>query len=587
MRFVEQLKGRFFQGAQERGDIPVCWRVVHTVLANSLCRLVIAFGLVAVAVMNLDDEMVVTMKWSSTSSELFWRECLYWGSVAWMTTLIMAENRWVRWSAVCLCAATFALDHFYICYINGVGFVQHEISLAAVNPSTIIDSLDMYWQLSRGIVLTILALVITGAVLLKVVLGAISTKFAMWGAVIMAPLLCMVVVEGWGTHGQVVTPIRLPVFVANTLIEPMVPVREKCKSIPATEPLVDHIVLIMDESVMGSHIGANQYPRGTSPLLDILIKEKRAKSLGIASSACNYSVGSFLSVISGMTPDDLKTDYRQFLTRPSLLKYLAQRGFFVSVINSQDYHLWVAGELKEIGSDSSFITVDRNRLQHWEWDHSLIPAVAATIRDKKRSFTVIAKRGAHYPYYDKTPPGKCRFKPVLTSPEWSDDFKVNVNSYDNAMCWTCDNYLDTLLRKIDATGKSALIIYTSDHGQILPGQPIEGFVFKRTHAMLDSPSSGVADVPLILLASGEARAFIDQAPDANISKMSHFEIFPTVLYLAGYETERINRDYGRTVFQDVDPTRTREFFEGKPVKSHKLFEIDECTSIWKLIGELK
>ncbi|MCB9882903.1 MAG: sulfatase-like hydrolase/transferase [Planctomycetes bacterium] len=510
-----------------------------------------------------------------TQLEVFGRCVLYWASGLWIASLLVSRSRLVHVSATLLVALSLAVDQCYVQYINGVGFVPHEMFLALTNPGTLLDSVAMYADLTWPIFTVSIVGAFGLALLVRRLLLTVPVRVSMTGAFVLIPLVLVMNAEGYGDSGHVAAPLRIPAFLAFYAIEPTYPEREDPYLEPVAPPRIDHLVLIVDESVMGSHLGLNGYVRDTTPRVFELARRGFARSLGICSAACNYSVGSFLTLLSGATAEELAQDPERFLRKPSLFAYAERSGYESLFLNSQDYLPWVAGDQEDLGNGLRIVDVDRVRLPCHAWDHSLLDALCTFVSQHERTFTIIAKRGAHYPYYDKCPKEHVRYEPTLTGPAWSDAFLPNVNAYDNATAWTFDDYLATLHEGLERTGKSVLVIYTSDHGQVLPGEPLEGFTFRRTHAMLDTPSTSVVDVPLVLLATREARPFLERVPAGSTSRLTHFEIFPTVLDLFGYDRAQVERLYGRGLWQPVPDDVERVFFEGKPIQTVKPFTLPD------------
>ncbi|MCY2929528.1 MAG: sulfatase-like hydrolase/transferase [Planctomycetota bacterium] len=513
---------------------------------------------------------------SKSEREAFWRLALYWATGAWVLLLLLARRWWLRWPVAILVAATVATDQFYIRYINGDGFTPDEIFLALTNPTTLSDSLAVYWELSWPVVAISFGAAIAAAAFLPRLVVRVPARLAAAGGLVLIPLVMLLAREGYGYAGHAAAPVRLAACTAYYWLHPMIPPRDAPVLPPPAaatvgKPAVDHVIVIVDESVMGSHLGVNGYVRETSPRLRELIARGQALSLGMCSSATNYSIGSFLTVLSGVGPEQLKADFNQCLTRPSIIAYAAQAGCSMQFLNSQDFLVWIAREMEALGPRLRTASADRNRLPTWEWDRSLVAEAVRFIASHDRTLTIIAKRGIHYPYHDKCPPELRRFAPCLQQATWSERFIENVNSYDNAMAWTCDTYLADLRDALEKAGRNALIIYTSDHGQILPGEPIPGFEFKRTHAMLDSPTTSVVDVPLLLLATTPAQHLLADLPTGNVGLACHYDIFPTVLWLLGYDPSAIEAAYGPGLWKPIDPLRQRTFCEGKRIQKWRPF----------------
>ena len=382
---------------------------------------------------------------SQTAGEWIWRGSLYWASVAWFGCLILAKNGWVRWSALVLGSVAITHDRFYYLIINGSGYTPYEIFLAMANPSNGWDAIVLYILYAVPIYTLCFVLLVAWAMSMYRWLVRIPTAVAVTTSLVMIPLVCVMAYhEGYGPGGQVAMPLRVPLATVYYTIKPAVPrhsLREEPYFSPAQTPQVDHIVVILDESVLGSHMELNGYVRNTNPGLLGLVDDGRARSMGICSSACNYSIGSFLTIVGGMTPDLMKDDCHQMFTRPSVFAYARQAGYQMLFLNSQDYAKSFEHDQKQLGENLQIHSADFKTLKSWQLDHSLLPKVANLVQTHERTLTIIAKRGVHFPYYDKWPPEKTYYRPHLTNALWSGEFLKSVNAYDNALRWTTDNYL--------------------------------------------------------------------------------------------------------------------------------------------------
>ena len=72
-----------------------------------------------------------------------------------------------------------------------------------------------------------------------------------------------------------------------------------------------------------------------------------------------------------------------------------------------------------------------------------------------------------------------------------------------------------------------------------------------------------ANVPLFIIYSKINEYLFEQLQSSinlNKNKLSHFEIFPTLLLLFGYNEKLINKYYGNTIFQKI--IKDRKVFKG-------------------------
>jgi glucan phosphoethanolaminetransferase (alkaline phosphatase superfamily) len=200
----------------------------------------------------------------------------------------------------------------------------------------------------------------------------------------------------------------------------------------------------------------------------------------------------------------------------------------------------------------------------YEMDFAATRIVADIIAKHAQSFSYIIKSGAHFPYTDKAAPSAQRFQPALDIGETTRGTERTLNSYLNALSWTVDEYLVNLIEVLEATGERVLVIYTSDHGQSLlerhKGELHLGF----PHATPVDPPVYQAMVPLILFGVGDG---VQERVSANChtalrDRVSGFEIFPSVLVMAGYDSEELRRYYHHTLFDAQAPRDGRVFASG-------------------------
>ena len=126
------------------------------------------------------------------------------------------------------------------------------------------------------------------------------------------------------------------------------------------------------------------------------------------------------------------------------------------------------------------------------------------------------------------------------------------NSYSNAIVWSVDRFFEMLLPSLNL--EETLLLYTSDHGQSLK----EGKGLS-THADRNNPPSSQANVPLFGFGSHLSRRLPDGVSELR-DRMSHFQIFPTLLVLMGYEESEVRGRFGAPLW--VRPDEARIFVSG-------------------------
>ncbi|XOF33988.1 MAG: sulfatase-like hydrolase/transferase [Candidatus Electrothrix sp. YB6] len=124
----------------------------------------------------------------------------------------------------------------------------------------------------------------------------------------------------------------------------------------------------------------------------------------------------------------------------------------------------------------------------------------------------------------------------------------------NGLRWGVDDWFKDLLAE-SGEFRSYVIIYTSDHGQ--------NIVDDGTLATHCRPRANRFEgiVPMMIFSNNEVvlKKF-KAAHETNYNKTSHFQIFPTIIRLAGYKGSWVRNHYGASLIEP--PGTMPEFFVG-------------------------
>ena len=356
-------------------------------------------------------------------------------------------------------------------------------------------------------------------------------------------------------------PVRLPTLVAwaanNTA--PFYGEREAPRFQPSVPPLAEHVVLVVDESV-----SAQFFDAATTPWL--ASRPRGTFDYGAASAVSNLSSISNLVMQSGLRQDQFPDTELRTLKSPNIFSYFERAGFETALIDSQTYGDKAPNGMT--GFDLAGIDVHlrlrelRPSQPEYAYDFEAIRDVTELVEGSTRSFTYLLKTGAHFPYLDKAPPDERPFQPTSKTGAIGRDPDRIRNDYRNAIRWTTDRFLEELLAALERTERDVVVLYTSDHGQSLEA----AFDSKRftPHATAIDPPSEQALVPLVLLAAGErARTLLtDRHLPARYDSVSAFEIFPTLLYFAGYHDPAVTLTHGPHMFDAGAERPERVFLSG-------------------------
>lgn len=347
--------------------------------------------------------------------------------------------------------------------------------------------------------------------------------------------------ETRGMPSQFLVPGLISVFVFSG---PEV-LEKRPVDIPILQPaMAKHIVLLVDESVSGDFIDLN-FQRGVTPFL--LSQAGSIINFGPALSASNCSNASNAILRLGANPDQLGSGYPSVLSNPSIWKYAAHAGFETNFIEAQSlvqFHLdfMNSQELDLIDHIETFdTTIDLSQR-----DQQLPEQIATILSRPNPQFIYVNKFGAHFPYHLAYPPDEAVFSPVMVSFETIDDRERLVNTYKNAVLWSVDIFFENLIEQVDLT--NTVLLYTSDHGQSLLDDD-----FSTTHCRRKHVNPFEAIVPMLVWTDNEQlhREFA-QAAEINYGRASHFEIFPTILELFGYDPLSVSSRYHGSLLRRID-----------------------------------
>ena len=322
-------------------------------------------------------------------------------------------------------------------------------------------------------------------------------------------------------------------------------------SLPRSGRVVDHdIVLIIDESVSGHYLDIN-HPQGVTSGLKSLPPGVSLFNYGYAASIANCSADTNVTLRYGGTRDDY---LRINSTMPSIWQYARQAGLRTVYIDAQRtrgalQNLMTKDEVLEL---DAFIQYDDVRVR--DRDMAVADSLVELLGNDRPELILVNKMGAHFPVHDKFPDEFLRYQPALPRGRYLDigdtgerdgfdgraeDWLRYRNSYRNTLLWNVGEFFSRLLARADLS--RAVVLYTSDHGQDLHERGNPGL---NTHCGGD-PVVEEGLVPLVVL-QGSNLQTLDWAAalEANRNNSSHYNLFPTLLQLLGYELEAIRVTYG-------------------------------------------
>jgi lipid A ethanolaminephosphotransferase len=315
-------------------------------------------------------------------------------------------------------------------------------------------------------------------------------------------------------------------------------------------PIERDVVLIVDESVSGNYLDLNN-ARGVE---SGLAKARAGASIinyGYAASITNCSVGTNLTLRHGGT----RQDYRRInSTMPAIWDYAKKAGLRTVYIDAQrtGRKLQNSMDSEELKAIDEFIQFDTVPVR--DRDQAVADELVKHLNNRTPEFIYVNKVGAHFPVHDKYPDTFMRYQPALprggneTTSDTGDrtgfggsreEWRRYRNAYRNTLLWNVGAFFDRLFASADFS--RATLIYTSDHGQDLHERGTPG---RGTHCTVD-PQIEEGAVPLVVI-EGIGLGAADWARNASANKnhASHYNIFPTLLVLMGYEQSAVQHVYG-------------------------------------------
>jgi lipid A ethanolaminephosphotransferase len=300
-----------------------------------------------------------------------------------------------------------------------------------------------------------------------------------------------------------------------------------------------HVFLIVDESVRGDFLDLNER-RGVTPY--VRAQQERLANFGYAVSGNNCSLFSNLILRYGGVRERLAESVHTF---PSIWAYAKVAGYRTMYIDAQksDGRLQNAMTVVERNQIDAFEQADH--LPHPERDFFAAQRLREIALEPEPHFVYVNKYGAHFPFAGNYPEDRAVFVPDMAEGEGIGASRERlVNSYKNSILYNVDGFFRELMQ---GGLRDATIIYTSDHGlNLLDHDNV------LTHCNAADPHQLEGLVPLLAMSGDpELQRNLRDAALVNQHRASHFQIFPTVLELFGFDRDEIQATYGAGLLEPL------------------------------------
>ena len=337
--------------------------------------------------------------------------------------------------------------------------------------------------------------------------------------------------------------------------------RDGLPPFPARHRPNDSIIYVIDESVRGSNLSLNGYPRATTPFLQSLETRGRLKNLGICVAASSFSHISNAYLISGHNafPDNaFRTD-----KNPTLFDYAKKMGYETICIDINEtclYSLMKAAGAGPVRALDRWMNDDTFKERHIDLettkDLGVARVLSTLLNEKSGYFILVNKKGLHFHYRDRYPddPASTIWKPVMKASQAIDSSAAGreklVNTYDNGIRFQVDEFFRLFVS--ETTNQNYVLLYTSDHGQTLAehGQAY-------THM---KPDPEIVDVPDFLLSGGKYgnMGLLDGIVPGI--RVSHLNNFATLLDLMGVPASLRVRPYDKSIFTLTEEDNQERYY---------------------------
>lgn len=384
-----------------------------------------------------------------------------------------------------------------------------------------------------------------------VVPNALRVAAPICGVLLLSTVLFLRAGEGARGLPIMYTPLAYLNLFAYEALHNTVGPREPVTLARASQPVGHDIVLIIDESISGNYLDINA-PFGVHSNLKQAHAGVDIFNYGYAASIANCSADTNVTLRYGGT----RADYMRInSTLPSIWQYAKKAGLRTVYIDAQR----TGGNLQNLMTDTEkkdideFVQFDKTSVR--DRDMAAAAKLIELLNDDKAELVVINKVGAHFPVHDKYPDAFMAYRPTLPRGQFTevadtgertgfngqpDDWVLYRNAYKNTVLWNVGEFFARVFAQ--ANLNNALLIYTSDHGQDLHERGNPGL---NTHCGGD-PVEEEGLVPLVVIQGRDLKTLDWSAQLAeNKDRSSHYNIFPTLLQLMGYDLAGVETVYGK------------------------------------------
>jgi len=315
----------------------------------------------------------------------------------------------------------------------------------------------------------------------------------------------------------------------------------------------NNIILIIDESVRGDHLGINNYNRATTPYLEKLAQQHLLYNWGIAAAGTTCSFSADTLLFTGINPMELPDTGFQIRKVPNIFQYARAMGYRTHFLDGQRSNFWIGTSADQTYIDDWQPVTAFDSADWYNRDAMLAKKIKEIVTNATGQFIWVNKLGVHYPYRRAFPPTATEWQPIDQTDRPDPARKLEmINTYDDAVKYNLENFFQNL--GIEEWQNRNILIYTSDHGQTLSEHGEQ-----HTHCGTTADTFPTeANVPLFMI-TREPLA-VDTAYRA-----SHGNIFATLLDFMDFPAGERRHAYPLSLMKaKAGDSQTRYFWVGDP-----------------------
>ncbi|HYX38498.1 MAG TPA: phosphoethanolamine transferase [Oligoflexus sp.] len=325
------------------------------------------------------------------------------------------------------------------------------------------------------------------------------------------------------------------------------------------KPKPQLVVVVIGESTSRNHLGIYGYHRPTTPRL-----ESMKDQLLVFRDAISPVASTLPAVFGALCSSQF--DYETFeCGGPTLLEIAQAAGYKTTWISNQAPTGFGDNFLVELGRTAdTAIFVNQDISSAGEADHSssfdekvlgpLDKVIQSTLQHGQQSMFFLHLMGTHFVYEKRYPRDQRMFQNThdLKIPATVKDPHANdmINHYDNAVAYQ-DRILGEIMGRINTSGKDALLVYFSDHGEEV--YDTDNFAGHSE----DRVTPSMREIPFIV---GYSPSYARHTSELNRIRtyanrpFSTFQLTPSVAGLLGLYSDAFSQQ-DNVFSEDFQPTR--------------------------------